>query len=154
MGMADGDTEGVGGMVGRRHLGERQQHLHHLLHLQLAGPAVADHGLLDAERRVIGRIDAALGAGEHDNAARLPHGQRRPQIDAAEELLDGGGARLVFINDAQHALVYLPQPLVSRFPGRGGNGAVRHQPRLVDAMFDDAPAGDRRAGVKPKNQLC
>ena len=94
MGVADGDAERVGGVVRCRHFGQRQQHLHHLLHLHLAGAAVADDGLLDAQGRVVGGDDAALGAGEHDNAARLADSQRRLDVDAAEKLFDGGGCGL------------------------------------------------------------
>src|SRR5438477_11368512 len=59
--VADRNRERVGGVVRRRELREREDHLHHPLHLRLLGAAVAADGLLDAGRRVLAAGDSLVG---------------------------------------------------------------------------------------------
>ncbi len=94
MGMGDGDGQCVRGVIGLRYAFEAQEDLGHLLHLHLARPTVAGHRLLDGQRRVVDRLDAALGGGQHDDAAGVPDREGGLHVDVDEQFLDGDGVRL------------------------------------------------------------
>ena len=74
--VADGDRQRVGGVVRRRHRGQPEQQLDHLLHLRLVGAAVADDRALDLGRRVLEDRHAGLDRRQHRDAARVPELQR------------------------------------------------------------------------------
>src|SRR3990170_4684157 len=50
--VADGDRQGIGGIIRTRLVVHLEQQPHHGLHLLLVGAAVADHCLLDLSRRL------------------------------------------------------------------------------------------------------
>ena len=88
--VTEGDGDAVGGVVGLGRRVQRQEPLHHLLHLPLFGVAVAADGLLDLGGRVLGEGQAVERGGEQHHAARLPHRDGVGDVLAEEELLEAG----------------------------------------------------------------
>ena len=87
--VADGNGQRVGG-VGR--LGgfvELEQARDHELHLLLGGEAVADDGALDGERSVLRDGEAAVGRGQHGDAAHLAELERAFGVGGEEDFFDG-----------------------------------------------------------------
>jgi N-acetylmuramoyl-L-alanine amidase len=87
--VANGDGEGVGGVGGFGGFVEIEQAAHHELDLLLGGEAVADDGAFDGERGVLGDGEAAVGGGEHSDAADLAELEGAFGIGGEEDLLDG-----------------------------------------------------------------
>ena len=85
---------------GRGSLVEREDRLHHPLHLPLVGAAVAADRLLDPARRVLDALDARGRRGDEDGAARLPDGERDAGVGADVRLLQGDGIRRVLPRSA------------------------------------------------------
>ncbi|MCY1558813.1 hypothetical protein D9M68_957810 [compost metagenome] len=82
MGMADGDSQRIGGVCSLE-IGRRQQCLDHELDLSLVGMAGADHRFLDQVGGIFGDRQAPRRRRQQRHAARLPQDQRRtrPGID-------------------------------------------------------------------------
>ena len=93
---------------------QREQHLHHPLHLALVGVAVAADGLLDAGRRVLGALDARGGGGDHRGAAGLTDGECDARVGSHVRLLEGDGVRRVRRDELLHPLEDHPQPSSGR----------------------------------------
>ena len=93
--VADGDREGVGGVIGGRRTRQPQQGSDHLLNLALGGRAAAADSHLHRLRAVVEARDLALGGGEHDDPPRLPDGDRRAHVLAEVQLLEADRDRLV-----------------------------------------------------------
>ena len=72
--MTDGERDGVRGVVRPRYRGKPADALDHLHDLLLLRPAVADHGLLDLQRRILVDLDPGLSAGQKDHAASMGNG--------------------------------------------------------------------------------
>ena len=72
MGMADCDRQRVRGVVGLGNLCKVQDQLRHLLHLLFLRAAVADHALLDLQRRVLRDLQRVFLRRQDQRAARLP----------------------------------------------------------------------------------
>ena len=86
MRVANGARKRVGGVCGGR-AGEPEEPLHHLLHLHLLRVTVADHGLLDLERGVLGDRQARVNGSADRSASRLAERERRGGIDVDEDFL-------------------------------------------------------------------
>ena len=130
--VADRHRERVGGVVGRRRLGQPEQRRHHPLDLALVGRARAADGLLHGLRRVVEAGHAALGGGEHRDAARLADAQRRAHVLAEEEVLERHRLRLV--------------PVDQLAPATRGSSARRSSGRQVGRGLDHARRRARPSG--------
>src|SRR5882672_10707056 len=148
VGVADGAGERVGGIRGGR-AGELQQPLHHVLHLFLAGVAVADHRLLHLQRGVFRDWQARVDRGADRRAARLAERERRRGIDVDEDFLDGDLLRPVF---ADHLAQVLEDR--SQAPGKvctaGFDAAARDVNNVRAVLFDDPEPGDAQTRVDAK----
>ena len=86
--MTDGDGERIGGVVGPRQLGQREQRLHHPRDLILGGAAIAADRRLDALGRVGETRQAALAGGKHRDATSVTDGEGgldvRPEVKLLE----------------------------------------------------------------------
>ena len=89
--MRDRQAQRIGRVLARQ-ARQLQQALDHLLHLRLAGPAVAGDGLLHLQRGVLGDRQVAGDQRRHAGAARLPEQQRRLRIDVDEHDLDAAAS--------------------------------------------------------------
>ena len=90
--MADGAGERIRGIRSGRSR-QLEQALDHLLDLSLVGLAVADHRLLDLQRRVFGHRQVPRHRTADHRAAGLAEQQRRFRIDVHEDDLDRGDGR-------------------------------------------------------------
>jgi len=72
MGVADGDGQGVRGIIGPRDLRQGQEYPDHLLHLALLGPPEAHHGLFDLGRGVFRNRDISLRRGQEYRSPACP----------------------------------------------------------------------------------
>ena len=86
--VADGHSEGIRRVVGRRRLGQRQQGAHHPLHLVLRGRAASAHRLLHSLRRVREARDARHAGGKKHDPAGLAHREGAVGVAAEVEVLD------------------------------------------------------------------
>ena len=89
MQMADRDRHGVGSIVRRGRLIEREQHADHLLDLTLLGAAVAHDGPLDLGGRVFDQRNPRLDCSKHGHATRVTELERGARVDGVEDALDG-----------------------------------------------------------------
>ena len=96
---------------------EREQHLHHPLHLTLVGAAVPADGLLHACRRVLGALNARGGGGDHRGAARLPDEECDARVGSHKRLLERDGVRSVRRDELLNAVEDRPQPQLRPLAG-------------------------------------
>ena len=71
--MADGDGEGIGGVVRFGHCGKAEDEPHESLHIFLAGPAGTGGGFLHVIGAVFVHGEAAVTARKPDDAAGFRH---------------------------------------------------------------------------------
>ena len=100
--MADGDGEGVGGVVVRDVDAEHQ--LDHPLDLRLVGTPESAHGLLHVRGRVLDGHDAGGRAGDEYRPARLPDRERDAGVCADVRLLQRHRSRRVLGDEPGHAV--------------------------------------------------
>ena len=108
--VADRDRKCVGGVMRRRQLVEREDRLHHPLHLLLVGATVAAHRLLDAARGVLDAVEPRGRRGDEHGAPRLPDGECDAGVGADVRLLQGDGIRAVLGDQLRDALENREQP--------------------------------------------
>ncbi len=149
--VADRDGERVGGVIGLRHLVEREDRLHHPLHLPLVGAAVAADRLLDPARRVLDALDAGGRRGDEHRAARLPDGERDAGVGADVRLLQGDGIRGVQADQLRHPLEDREQPPVHALPRRCSPPPVADGPEAPVAFVDDSVPASSRPWIDAEN---
>jgi len=86
--VADSQGHAVCGIIGGGRNLELEDHPHHLLHLLLLGPAVANHRLLDLHRRVLKDVEATVSGSQHRYAACLADADCSVHVLAEEQFLD------------------------------------------------------------------
>src|SRR5882672_1366412 len=147
--VADGAGERVGGVRSGRAL-QRQQPLHHLLHLLLGGVAVPDHRLLHLQRGVLGDRQAGEHRGADRGAARLAERKGRLRVGVDEYLLDRDHCRGMLGDHAVQPLEDHLQP--HRELARAGlDAAAGDVTQVVAARFDHAEARYLQARVDAEN---
>jgi len=115
-------------------------------HLVLGRVAVADHGLLYLQRRVLGHGQAGDDGSADRRAAGLSQRQRRLGIGVDEDLFDGDLDRRVRGD-------HLVQPLEDglqphrEIAGTGLDAAARHVHEPVVDRIDDAEPGHLQARI-------
>ena len=150
MGMAQGDGQGVGG-VDLRLFGQPQQVHDHQHHLLLVRPAVANHGLLDLARGVLGDLQTTLGAGHDGRAAGLTQLERRIGVACHEHLLDAHGDRPVLGDDVAHPAIDDLQPFRQRTV-TGTDAARGHVFAAAPGVAHHAKAGQPGARIDTQDQ--
>jgi adenylate cyclase len=145
--MADGDREGIGGMVGSWRLGETQKRPYHPRDLILSGAAGTADGALDLLGRVAGAGHAALTGGEHHDAAGLTDGEGAAGVGAEVELLKGDRVGVVLCQQLPHGLVDPCQPQLRADPSGGLDHAAVERHRAPAAVGDDSISGVGEARV-------
>jgi hypothetical protein len=83
MGVRDRQPQRIGG-VRPRQARQREQPLHHGLHLRLGRQAVAHHGLLHLQRGVLGHGEIGRHQRGQRRTARLAQQQRALRVDVDE----------------------------------------------------------------------
>jgi hypothetical protein len=147
IGVADGDGERVGGVVGPRRLGQREQRLDHPGHLALVGAPVPAHRSLDLLRGVVDAVDALLAGGEQDDAPRLADRERRPDVLTEIQCFEGDGVGPVLLDELAQTRVDGGQPARGGQPGGGGDDPAvgGHEPMATPN--DDSEAAVGKAGI-------
>ena len=102
--MADGDRHGVASVFGFDASFERQQRMHHQLHLLLFGAAVAHHAGLDFERRVLADRESGFRHGEQHHAPGVRQFQRGLHVLSVEDLFHGRRFGRVRVNHFAQSL--------------------------------------------------
>jgi hypothetical protein len=139
--MADGDGQRVCGIVRRRHDGEPQNQLHHLLHLVLLGAPVADDCAFDFGGRVFDNRQASLDGREHCDAARMTQLERAPDIVRVEQIFDGDAVGAA-LREKRREPGMNDQQLRGELGGGGrGNRSADHDPMARPVGLDAAVAG-------------
>ena len=146
MRVGNGAGQGVGG-VGSRFAGQREQATHHMLHLRLGRVAVADHGLLDLQRRVFGDLDAFGDEGRDGGAPGLSEQQGRLRIDVDENDLDHGLAWGVTGDEFADSGVDRPQSGGQAGFGVSADATAGDVAQSLAADVDDAKAGAAQPGI-------
>ena len=145
--VADRDREGVGRVLGvRRHL-EREQLLDHARDLVLVGAARAADGVLDLLGRVRDDVEPALAGGEHDDAARLPDGERARRVLAEVDVLHRDDLHEVLVEQLADAAVDRGEADLHGGFRAGRDDAAVEREQAPAAALDDAVAGVGGAGV-------
>jgi hypothetical protein len=136
--------------VARRGDVERQQALHHCLHLALVRLPEASHRLFDAQRGVFVHRETACDGSADRRAAGLPEQQCRLRIDVDEDFFHCRNVRPRgtdhFVECAQDGAETLVQ-FAARHPDHAGGDTG--QARAL--RFDHAIAGTVQARVDPKD---
>jgi hypothetical protein len=147
VGVADGDGERVGGVVGPRRRGQGEQRLDHPGHLALVGPAAPAHRSLDLLRGVIDALDALLAGGEQDDAARLADRGGRPDVLTEIQCFESDGVRAMLFDEVAQPRVQGGQPALGRQAGGGGDDPAvgGHEPMATPN--DDSEAAVGQAGI-------
>jgi len=149
--VADGDGEGVGGVGGLGSFVEVEEAGDHELHLLLGGEAVANNGALDGEGGIFGNLQAAVGSGQHGDAADLAELERALRIGGEKDLFDGDNLRLPEIEQRRELGVDLQQAnggaiLLIEANGSGAEGAqLRIASGVVDLNY--TIAGELRSAI-------
>src|SRR5215467_757550 len=125
-------------MVRSRKLGQREDHLHHPLHLRLFGAAVAADRLLHAGGRVFATDHSRVGGRDEHDAACLPDGECDAGVCADERLLECHRIRRVLGNECRHRVVDRFQTEDRVLSGGRRPAAVRHLPEAASAFLDDS----------------
>ena len=148
VGVADRDRQRVGGVVGPRQLGEREQRLDHPLDLVLGRAAGAADRALDLLGRVGGAADAALAGGEHDHPARLADRERRAGVGAEVQVLHRHRVGRVLVHQRADALVDArPGGRRRRAPASVSITPPSSATRRAAVVGDDAVAGVGHARI-------
>ncbi len=147
VGMADRDSEGVGG-VGARQGAAGKKTAHHHLDLGLVGMADTDHRFLDEIGRIFMDGYTAFGGNQKYNAAGDPEFQGGGGILVDEGLFNRGFIGLIAIEDRVQSAKEIDETfgerqLVARMGDTIGNVA-----QLVAVDVDDAPAGMAQAWIE------
>jgi hypothetical protein len=123
---------------------ERQDGLHHLLHLLLLGAAVAADGLLHARGRILSALDAGVRGRDHDGSARLSDGERDAGVGADEGLLERDGIRTVLLDERRDPVEDRLQAQLWALRRGGSPPPVVDGPEAPVSFVDDAePARSR-----------
>ncbi len=150
VGVANGARQGISS-IGGRNAGKIEQADDHGLHLLLGRLAVANHGLLDLQRRVFGHRQPGMDQGADRRPAGLTEQQGRLRIDIDEHLFDRRLGRAIrrnhFSNSGKQGVQALRQTVVGRRPDTTAGDITE----AVAALFDDAESGHAQPGVDAKN---
>src|SRR5665647_620052 len=149
--VADGDGQRVGGVVGRGHLGEAEEQLHHLLHLVFLGAAVADNGALDLRRGVLRAGVTGLDGREQCHAARVPELERATDVRRVEDALNRHALWTVFGQECGELLVDPEQLCRKAEARRRDDSAAGDEPMAAAIRLHASVAGTFGAGVDPEH---
>ena len=125
--MAQRQGCGIGGVGRLRQAGQLEAGLHHLLHLLLAGPAVAGDGILDLVGRVLNDLAPGRRRLAQRQPARLPDAHRGADVDLEEHLLDSDHVGPELLEQVDQLGSQGGEPLRQRIGGRGADHAHRHR---------------------------
>ena len=91
--VADGNGQGVSGVIGMRNGRQAQNQPDHLLNLGFVGFPIAHHGLFDLRRGVFRNRDISLRRGQQDRSSGLSnrHGRRHVLSEKSDSTATASG---------------------------------------------------------------
>lgn len=122
--VADGNRQGVGGIIGRGQFLQMEERLHHELHLSFIGIAITANGLFDLIGVVFKDGQVRLCKGQQGDTAGLPDRKGRFDVLLEIEFFNRAGARLVAFDQLGQAVEQDHKPLGVGKPGRGTDHAI------------------------------
>src|SRR2546422_545919 len=135
----------------RRQHGEAEDQLHHVLHLTLFGPAVANDRALDLRGRVLGYRQPGFNGCEHCDAARVSELQRAPDVGGVEQILDRDTIGPAVVDQCRQPAMN-GQQLFRKSRARGSvDGAAYDNPMARSVRLDAAVTGALGARVDAEN---
>lgn len=144
--MGQGTGEGVGG-IGRGQAGQLEHPLHHVADLVLGRAAVADHRLLDLQRRVFVDAEPATGQRRDRCAARLTQQQGRAGVDVDEDDLADGDLGPVLADQRDDAFMDPAQPFRQGAVAADDDAAGQVLQAAAGVLLDDPEAGTAQPRV-------
>ena len=126
---------------------ELKQDPHHRAHLLLVGAAVAEDGLLDAQRRMFADGHPCVGQAHQDDTARLRHRQCRAHITGEEQRLHTGLVRAVPLENGGQGVANRQQPPAPVLGGRRGKRSVREVAQAAALDLDHPVPGSGQSGI-------
>jgi hypothetical protein len=146
MGVADGDSERVGG-VGALQRGARQQAADHDADLHLVRPARADDRELHRLRPIFGDHEPGQRRHEQRDAAGIAELERRRRIGVDIGFLDGRLLWAVGGDEGGECLMQRAQAARHAVFAVGGHDAVRDMAQPVAFGLHHTPAGHAKSWV-------
>ena len=146
--MTHRDRQRVGGVVGQRLVrAELKQNPHHRAHLLLVGAAVAEDGLLDAQRRVLADGNSGIREAHQDDPARLRDRQGGADVAGEEQRLHACLIRTVAREQPGQGVADLQEPHGAVPSGRGGERSVREVAQAAALDPDHPVPGGGQSGI-------
>ena len=109
----NGNSEGVGGVVGTWRFGKAENFGNHINDLLFVGSAVARDGLLNLIWSNFDKVEIVLSGGKQDYSARLRDSDSRCRIFSKKKFLDGYNVgvesfneRVEFVMDFQQTILH------------------------------------------------
>ncbi len=142
--MAEGDRNGVGDVGWFRKVRQPELLLDSPLHLSFRSPAGPGERLFHLGGCIGMNLQTALGGGQAEHPAGVPHQDRRARaFIVGIELFDGKALYRMAVEDLAQTLIKFSQPLLQRATPRGGEDACLHQSRRTGWTAQDRIAGNR-----------
>ena len=148
--MAEGDGNGIGGIVGLGHLLQVEQPTGHILHLVLGGIAVANHRLLHLHGLIGINRQTCLADGQQNHTTALGNTNACGHVLTEKQLFNGHGIGLGLLQKLSHIFIDDLQPGGKIHAGRGGDGAAAPKGTIAPLGFHNAEACDPVAGIDPQ----
>ena len=127
----------------------------HVLDLLLFGPAIADDGGFDGERRVFGDLQPGAGGGEHGYATNLSELEGGLYVQRIEDVFDGYFMGLVFGDDGAELRVDSREAAGQRFSRGKLDGTAGQTAEFTASVhLDDAVTGVFSAAVDAEDAHC
>jgi hypothetical protein len=149
-GVTDGHGESVGGIIGRRILGQAEEESHHLLHGPFLSRAETRHRLLYFRWRVLGEGRPLAHRRSQGYAARLAHGDGRGHIPRVEERLDRDVSHNEIVPQRTNVVEERPEPDGCRLRWVCGDATVCQVPKhvILDSQNAISKTGQSRVEAK------
>ena len=148
--MAEGDGDGIGGIVRLGHLLQMQKPPGHILHLVLGGVAVAHNRLLHLHGLIGIYLQPRLADGQQDHATALGNANAGGHILPKKQLFDGNCIGLCLLQKLSHILIDDLQPGGKIHACRSGDGAAAAKGTIAPLGIHNAETGDPVAGIDPQ----
>ena len=149
--VANGDSQGVGGIVGLWHFGKVQQSARHFHYLRLLSLAVARDRGFDLKRRVLKNRDFQLLRREQRHASRLSHLYRGLLVGLEKEPLNRERVGTAAAQNRIQLVLDILEPRVEVGMRLGFHRAVADRSVCVGLKADRSPADNRVPRVYSEN---
>ena len=148
--MADGASQGIGGMVGMRVVIELRERTDHIRDLSFVRGAGAHNSLLDLHGRVLANLERAFRKRHECSTAGMRRRDSRANVGAKVNALDSSGIGAVALYDTLEVAGDMRQAHRERASGTGLNTAVGTTANLSAPFLNNPPTRMAKPGRYPK----